>query len=150
MAGARVSIGVDEAAAFRSHRFVSAAGKPVAWLHVGVERELHVYGSPRGDAPVRGDGDHGGRRGGRAARGARRVAGGERVVMAIDDLLDRARDARRRRDESAGELAALVRALDGLAGVGLLDAIQRRLRDRPRGVRTATRRAARERTMAGG
>ena len=46
--------------------------------------------------------------------------------MAIDDLLDRARDARRRRDEAAGELAALVKALDGLDGVRLLDATQRR------------------------
>jgi hypothetical protein len=46
MASARVSIGVDEAAPLRSHRFVSAAGEPVAWLHVGEERELHVYGSP--------------------------------------------------------------------------------------------------------
>ena len=54
--------------------------------------------------------------------------------MAIDDLLDRARDARRRRDEAASELVALVRALDGLAGVGMLDGTQRRelgrLRDR--------------------
>jgi hypothetical protein len=74
--------------------------------------------------------------------------------MAIDDLLDRARDARRRRDEAAGELAALVRALEGLAGVGMLDATQRRelvrLRDRPRRARTTTRLAARERTSAGG
>jgi hypothetical protein len=46
MAGTRVSIGVNEAAPLRSHRFVSAAGEPVAWLHVGEERELHVYGSP--------------------------------------------------------------------------------------------------------
>ena len=38
--------------------------------------------------------------------------------MAIDDLLDRARDARRRRDEAAGELVALVRALEGLEGWG--------------------------------
>jgi hypothetical protein len=38
--------------------------------------------------------------------------------MAIDDLLDRARDARRRRDESAGELAALVRALEALTVSG--------------------------------
>jgi hypothetical protein len=74
--------------------------------------------------------------------------------MAIDDLLDRARDARRRRDEAIGELAALVRALDGLAGVGMLDATQKRelarLHDRPRRGRTTTRRAARERTSAGG
>jgi hypothetical protein len=46
MASARVSIGVDEAAPLRSHRFLSGAGEPVAWLHVGEERELHVYGSP--------------------------------------------------------------------------------------------------------
>lgn len=56
--------------------------------------------------------------------------------MAIDDLLDRARDARRRRDEAAGELAALVRALEGLDGVGMLDPTQKRelarLHDRPR------------------
>jgi hypothetical protein len=56
--------------------------------------------------------------------------------MAIDDLLDRARDLRRRRDEAVAELAALVRALDGLEGVGMLDNTQRRelarLRERPR------------------
>jgi hypothetical protein len=46
MASARVSVGVDESAELRSHRFVSAAGEPVAWLHVGEGRELHVYGSP--------------------------------------------------------------------------------------------------------
>ena len=65
--------------------------------------------------------------------------------MAIDDLLDRARDARRRRDEAAGELAALVKALDGLEGVGMLDATQRRelarLRERPRARRTTRRRS---------
>jgi hypothetical protein len=64
--------------------------------------------------------------------------------MAIDDLLDRARDAKRRRDEAAGELAALVKALDGLDGVRLLDATQRRelarLRERPRGKRAGRRR----------
>jgi hypothetical protein len=69
--------------------------------------------------------------------------------MAIDDLLDRARDARRRHDEAAGELAALVRALDGLAGVGTLDATQRRelarLRDRPRRARTTRRSTAKKR-----
>jgi len=63
--------------------------------------------------------------------------------MAIDDLLDRARDLRRRRDEAVTELAALVRALDGLEGVGLLDDTQRRelgrLRERPRS-RASTRR----------
>jgi hypothetical protein len=56
--------------------------------------------------------------------------------MAIDDLLDRAREQRRRRDEAAGELVALLMALDGLAGVGMLDATQKRelarLRDRQR------------------
>jgi hypothetical protein len=56
--------------------------------------------------------------------------------MAIDDLLDRARDARRRRDEAAGELAAVIKALDGLDGVGMLDGVQRRelarLRESPR------------------
>jgi hypothetical protein len=63
--------------------------------------------------------------------------------MAIDDLLDRAREPRRRRDEASSELAALVRALEGLEGVGMLDGTQRRelvrLRERPR-ARTATRR----------
>ena len=73
--------------------------------------------------------------------------------MAIDDLLDRAGDARRRREEAAGELAALVRALDGLEGVGMLDATQRRelgrLRERPR-ARTGTRaRRATRKTGAG-
>jgi hypothetical protein len=67
--------------------------------------------------------------------------------MAIDDLLDRARDARRRRDEAAAELAALVPALEGLEGVAMLDATQRRelgrLRERPRAKRsTRGRRAA--------
>lgn len=70
--------------------------------------------------------------------------------MAIDDLLDRARDARRRRDEGAGELAAVVRALEGLEGVGMLDATQRRelarLRARPRSA--AKRRARRAQTSA--
>jgi hypothetical protein len=60
--------------------------------------------------------------------------------MAIDDLLDRVRDARRRRDEAAAELAAVLRALEGLEGVGMLDATQRRelgrLRERPRAKRS--------------
>jgi hypothetical protein len=72
--------------------------------------------------------------------------------MAIDDLLDRARDARRRRDEATGELAALVRALEGLAGVGMLDATQRRelgrLRERPR--RAHARRTAKTSAPATG
>lgn len=74
--------------------------------------------------------------------------------MAIDDLLDRARDARRRRDEGAGELAALVRALEGLEGVGLLDATQRRelsrLRERPRTRATGRRRRTAKSTGANG
>jgi hypothetical protein len=65
--------------------------------------------------------------------------------MAIDDLLDRARDARRRHDEAAGELAALLKALEGLDGVRMLDGTQRRelarLRERPRARRTTRRRA---------
>jgi hypothetical protein len=65
--------------------------------------------------------------------------------MAIHDLLDRARDARRRRDDAAGELAALVKALEGLDGVRMLDATQRRelprLRERPRARRTTRRRS---------
>jgi hypothetical protein len=65
-------------------------------------------------------------------------------MMAIDDLLDRGRDARRRRDEAAGELAAVLRALDGLAGVELLDATQKRelahlARAAARGARQARR-----------
>ena len=75
----------------------------------------------------------------RAIRSAAGREGGGRVVMAIDDLLDRARDARRRRDEAASELVALVRALEGLEGVGMLDGTQKRelgrLRDRPRATR---------------
>ena len=62
--------------------------------------------------------------------------------MAIDDLLDRAREQKRRREEAAGELAALLKALDGLAGVGMLDTAQKRelgrLRDRPRSRRRTT------------
>ena len=46
IASARVSIGLDATVPLRSQRFVSGAGEPVAWLHVGEGRELHVYGSP--------------------------------------------------------------------------------------------------------
>jgi hypothetical protein len=75
-------------------------------------------------------------------------------VTAIDDLLDRARDARRRRDEAAAELAAVLKALDGLDGVGMLDATQRRelgrLRERPRSKRsTRARRTGSGRAPAG-
>jgi hypothetical protein len=45
-ATARMTVCVDEAAELRPHRFVSAAGEPVAWLNVGTEGELCVYGSP--------------------------------------------------------------------------------------------------------
>ncbi len=70
-------------------------------------------------------------------------------MMAIDDLLDRARDARRRREEASGELAALVKALDGLEGVGMLDATQRRELGRLR-ERTRARRTTRSRRTANG
>jgi hypothetical protein len=64
-------------------------------------------------------------------------------MMAIDDLLDRGRDAPRRRDEAANELAAVIKALDALAGGDLLDATQKRdlARDRPRANRATRRRA---------
>jgi hypothetical protein len=69
---------------------------------------------------------------------------GSHLMMAIDDLLDRGRDAKRRRDEASTELGAVLKALDGLAGVGLLDETQRRelrkLRDRPRAKRASQRR----------
>jgi hypothetical protein len=72
--------------------------------------------------------------------------------MAIDDLLDRARDGRRRRDGAANELAAVLEALEGLAGVDLLDATQKRelarLRDRPRTKRARRRRTAPAATSA--
>jgi hypothetical protein len=42
----RMTVCVDEAVALRPHRFVSAAGQPVAWLNVGDAVELCVYGSP--------------------------------------------------------------------------------------------------------
>jgi len=41
----RMSVCVDDAAALRPHKFVSAAGEPVAWLNVGDAGELCVYGS---------------------------------------------------------------------------------------------------------
>lgn len=69
-------------------------------------------------------------------------------MMAIDDLLDRGRDARRRRDEADVELRALVTALTGLAGVAMLDEQQRKelahLTGRGRS-RRRTRRASRRR-----
>lgn len=48
------------------------------------------------------------------------------MSMDIDDLLDRAKDQKRIRDEAAAKFAALVTALDGLAAVDLLDATQKR------------------------
>src|SRR3954447_25823430 len=79
---------------------------------------------------------------------------GAQPMMAIDDLLDRGRDARRRREEAASELAAVLQALEGLAGVDMLEATQQRelsrgprqkpgpprLRDRPRARRASGRR----------
>ena len=73
--------------------------------------------------------------------------------MAIDDPLDRARDARRRRDEAAGELGALVRALEGSVGAGMLDGTQKRelgrLRERPRAARVNGAARTRKPTRAG-
>jgi hypothetical protein len=72
-------------------------------------------------------------------------------MMAIDDLLDRGRDARRRRDEAANELAAVLQALEGLAGVDLLDATQKRelgrLRERPPAKRASRPRRAAARPL---
>jgi hypothetical protein len=45
-ATARMTVCIDEAAVLGPHRFVSAAGEPVAWLNVGDEGELSLYGSP--------------------------------------------------------------------------------------------------------
>jgi hypothetical protein len=45
-ATARMTVCVDDAAQLQPHRFVSAAGEPVAWLNVGDAGELCVYGSP--------------------------------------------------------------------------------------------------------
>jgi hypothetical protein len=46
IAVARMTVCVGEDAPLRGHRFVSAAGEPVAWLNVGEAGELCVYGSP--------------------------------------------------------------------------------------------------------
>jgi hypothetical protein len=46
MTGTRMTVGIDEAARLRPHHFVSAAGEPVAWLTVGADGEVSVYGSP--------------------------------------------------------------------------------------------------------
>ena len=163
MARASVTVGVDPESVLAERSFLDTRGEPVAWLDVGDRGEFAVYGAPDSllrlaagliatadraerlaDEPVRG-------RGGRGSLGGR-WAGGGRVVMAIDDLLDRARDARRRRDEAAGELVALVRALEGLEGVGMLDATQKRelgrLRERPRAKHNGGRRAVKRSTAA--
>jgi hypothetical protein len=67
------------------------------------------------------------------------------MTMAVDDLLDRAAVGRRRADESSSELAALIQALDGLAGVGMLDSTAKarltRLKPKPRRRRRAAKRA---------
>jgi hypothetical protein len=62
--------------------------------------------------------------------------------MAIDDVLDRGRDARRRRERARGGAAGV----ESLARVDLLDAARKRglarLRDRPRTKRASGRREA--------
>jgi len=47
-------------------------------------------------------------------------------MMGIDELIERAQEQRARRDQAAAELTAIVKALDGMAGVGMLDDSQRR------------------------
>lgn len=47
-------------------------------------------------------------------------------MMAYDDLIDKAQDAKRRRDESDAEFKALTKALQGLAEAGLLDSTGKR------------------------
>ena len=158
MARASVTVRVEPESVLADRSFVTTRGEPLAWLDVGDRGELAIYGAP--DALLRlaagliaaadraerlvDDQLVPGRGGGRGR--LRGWAGGGAVVMAIDDLLDRARDARRRRDEAAGELVALVRALEGLEGVGMLDATQKRelgrLRERPRAKHNGGRRAA--------
>lgn len=65
---------------------------------------------------------------------------------AIDDLLDQAKAVKAARDNAARELAALIRALEGLEGVGRLDATQARelkkLTAKAPGVRAKRRRKA--------
>ena len=164
MARASVTVRVEPESVLADRSFVNTQGEPLAWLDVGDRGELaHLRRSRCVAAAGRGpdrDGRPGGatrRRSARPGRGGgrRRLrgwAGGGAVVMAIDDLLDRARDARRRRDEAAGELVALVRALEGLEGVGMLDATQKRelgrLRERPRAKHNGGRRAAKRSTAA--
>ena len=162
MAGACVTVQVEPESVLADRSFLNTRGEPLAWLDVGDRGELALYGAP--DALLRlaagliATADRAERladdRRNAAAPGLGSFgvawAGGGGVVMAIDDLLDRARDARRRRDEAAGELVALVRALEGLEGVGMLDATQKRelgrVRERPRakhnGGRRATKRSA--------
>ena len=160
MAGACVTVRVEPESVLADRSFVNTRGEPLAWLDVGDRGELARLRRSRCVAAA----GRGPDRGGRPGRATRRRssatpaaapaagrfgvawAGGGAVVMAIDDLLDRARDARRRRDEAAGELVALVRALEGLEGVGMLDATQKRelgrVRERPRAKHNGGRRAA--------
>ena len=158
-----MTVRVEPESVLADRSFVNTQGDPLAWLDVGDRGELAVYGAP--DALLRlaagliATADRAERLADdrRSAAAPRpggsvgvRLGGWWRVVMAIDDLLDRARDARRRRDEAAGELVALVRALEGLEGVGMLDrdaeARARAVRERPRakhnGGRRATKRPA--------
>jgi hypothetical protein len=161
MSTARVSVHVSEDTALEEHVFVADSGEPRAWLYIGGGSESAIWGSPtalrRMAAAAVVTAEHAesllaretasGHRGANAVEsrtaGRAGAQGGERVVMAIDDLLDRAREQRRRRDEACGELTALLKALDGLAGVGMLDVMQKRelgrLRDRPRGKRRTVR-----------
>lgn len=46
MSPAKVTLGVDEDAVLVEHAFISEAGEPVAWLYVGVEHEVSLFGSP--------------------------------------------------------------------------------------------------------
>lgn len=46
MSTAKVTLGVDEDAVLVEHAFASEAGEPVAWLYVGAEQEVSLFGSP--------------------------------------------------------------------------------------------------------
>jgi hypothetical protein len=46
MSAAKGTVGVDEAVVLVEHAFISEAGEPVAWLYVGAEHELSLFGSP--------------------------------------------------------------------------------------------------------
>jgi hypothetical protein len=61
-------------------------------------------------------------------------------MMAIDELIERGIESKTRRDDAGAELAAIVKALDGMAGVGMLDDEQKRSLSRLRGPRRKTAR----------